>query len=261
MSTSAEAIALLDSPARRELYNLLAALPPVPSAEAAASRERGLTASELADRLGVHVTTARFHLDQLLEAGLLTSHDERGQVGRPKRRYAVAPGPAEVRTSEAYRVLEGMLDDALDHDSAVMAEDMGRAWFEANRATILGDANLGDQPAPAANRGEWFSKLGHVLDVLDRWGYAPEVQTSHAGHCADLQLHSCPFREVAETNPGVACATHKGVVIATLEALGEGAAKVRLQPFAEPDLCIAHICNRTDLTHPTDLPHPKGMDS
>jgi hypothetical protein len=60
-SSAPPPLSLLDSPVRRRMVDLLAE---VTGAGDAAAR-RGMTAAEVASQLGLHTTTARFHLDQL----------------------------------------------------------------------------------------------------------------------------------------------------------------------------------------------------
>ena len=51
-----------------------------------------LAAADLSSALELHVTTVRFHLDQLEQAGVLRSDRERRRaVGRPRKVYDVAP--------------------------------------------------------------------------------------------------------------------------------------------------------------------------
>src|SRR5262249_60336247 len=56
-----------------------------------------LTATELAERLGLHANTVRLHLERLREAGLVDVEAvHRGTVGRPQHVYSLAagaPGP------------------------------------------------------------------------------------------------------------------------------------------------------------------------
>ena len=74
---SHNAAALLASPVRRRLVDALA------NADGGATTP-GLTAAELGSQVGLHVTTVRFHLDQLVAAGLVESAVRReGGAGRP----------------------------------------------------------------------------------------------------------------------------------------------------------------------------------
>ncbi|WP_165823280.1 helix-turn-helix domain-containing protein, partial [Micromonospora globispora] len=50
--------------------------------------EGGMTAAEVAERTGQHLSTTRTHLDRLVEAGLLVkARASGGQAGRPAWRY------------------------------------------------------------------------------------------------------------------------------------------------------------------------------
>lgn len=250
------ALAVLASPVRRDILDLLANLPRVPTATEPMTRARGLTAAELGERLDLHVTTARFHLDQLIDVGLVSGHDERGHVGRPKRRYAASPGPLPaVAGTESYSKLSSVLAEALSDGTPATAEQAGRHWLEANAAALF---DTGQAP-PARNRSQWFSKIGLLLDVLDDWGYAPELTTTNAGHTAELQLHHCPLRDLVDTNPDVACGVHRGIIQGTLEALGEGDAELKLTPLTSPDVCLARITTRHNLAHRP--PATKGPSS
>src|SRR5258708_34439612 len=58
-----------------------------------ASSTSALTATELAERLGLHANTVRLHLERLREAGLADVEPvHRGTVGRPQHVYSPAPG-------------------------------------------------------------------------------------------------------------------------------------------------------------------------
>ena len=72
------AAALLASPVRRKIVDALAL------ADGDADTP-GFTAAELGAEVGLHVTTVRFHLDQLVAAGLVESAVRReGGAGRPR---------------------------------------------------------------------------------------------------------------------------------------------------------------------------------
>ncbi len=79
---------LLASPVRRRIVARLA------ESRIAPGREHGgLSAAELAADLGLHVTTVRFHLDQLLAAELVTAGTEhREGAGRPRKVFRLPPG-------------------------------------------------------------------------------------------------------------------------------------------------------------------------
>ena len=248
-----QALEALSSPVRRDLLDALANLPVLAPA-GQPNRTRGLTAAALAQRVDLHVTTVRFHLDRLAQAGLVESHDERLGVGRPRRHWTARQGHFdELQRADSYHLLAAVLADAMAAGDAPTAEEAGRRWAVGHAGELLGEEST--TTPPARTPGTWLAKVGAVVDVLDRYGYAPSVTTEDAGRTACLRLHRCPLRELAASNPAVACGVHRGIIAGTLEALGEPGAGVRLAPFVEPDLCIARVTTPTPFH---DRPHPSS---
>lgn len=235
---------VLASPVRRAILDALANLPHLAAANEP-NRSSGLTAAHLAERLDLHVTTVRFHLERLERAGLIISRDERGGVGRPRRHYTAHPGRlAEVTATDAYRLLAEVLTGAMASGTPDAAE-AGRRWALDHAVELTGYAPVPGSEHPARTPGTWLAKVGAVVDVLDRWGYQPSVTTIDAGRTAQLCLHHCPLRQLALDNPAVACGVHRGVIQGTLEALGERDTLVSLVPFVESDLCVAEVSTTT----------------
>src|SRR4051794_6970242 len=84
--------ALLVSPVRSAILDALEA-----------GGAAGVSAQELAAHLDLHVTTIRFHLDQLIPAGLVSTAVERPHgAGRPRKLYALAPGAAPAVSAPAW---------------------------------------------------------------------------------------------------------------------------------------------------------------
>lgn len=250
MLRDTQGMTLLSSPVRRDILDILANLPLAPTPDAPHTRRQGLTASELGERLELHVTTIRFHVDQLLEAGLLLAHDVRLGVGRPRRHYAVHPGTLEdVPRPDSYRVLAELLADTLaeQHSEGIplSAEEAAERWVRRNAATVF-PASLSREPATTA--GQFLAKVGALVDLLGRWGYCPNVRTRDAGHTAEIRITVCPLRELAHHNPAVACGVHRGLLHATMNSLGEPGAEIGLTPFVEPDLCVARITSHAHFT-------------
>jgi predicted ArsR family transcriptional regulator len=201
--------AALASPARRRVLETLR--------EAAAPRD----AAAIGQHLGLHVTTARFHLDQLVAAGLAerVAGAERRR-GRPRMLYAPA---GVVRDDDArIRLIEVLADTlARDDDGARRAVRAGERWGETYPHPDAHD------PAPG------------LVAALDRLGFGPE--RAGAGTDATIRLHACPFREAARTHPEVVCSVHRGLV----ERLLEGTDAVgRLVPFVAPELCVVELSRR-----------------
>jgi len=83
------------------------------------------------------------------------------------------------------------------------------------------------------------ASIDHLLGVLDELGFAPERRESDGQQ--QLGLRHCPFLEVAETRTSVVCPIHLGVMQGALESWGAPVAVDRLDPFVEPDLCLARL--------------------
>ncbi len=245
------AIGLLASPVRRRLVDTVVARSP------GGAGEQGLTATQLTEIVGLHVSTVRFHLDQLVAAGILASAFVRpGGVGRPRKVYAPAPGSLEgtgrVEETESLRLLSGLLAQGLAGEPGSprpTPADVGRAWV---REHVSADPAA----APADTPGRWLAKVGQMIDVLEGWGYTPNLATTDEGRTATVALTRCPFIELARDNPAVVCGIHRGLIAGALEQFGEHDTEVGLQPFVEPTLCLAHIRTTAPFRRPPSKEHP-----
>lgn len=232
---------LLDSAVRRRLVERLSRSPHT------AQRPRGgHTAAELAEAFGLHVTSVRFHLDQLLTAGVLTAVQERQEgAGRPRKVYQVsAGGTAPARAEASFAALAGLLAEAWgDDDTRRSPVEVGARWARANAAQMgLDDA---DRPEPARSAGAWLGKVGRMLDLLHDWGYHPRLNTDEDGHQVDIGLVACPFLDMARANPDLVCGIHHGLIAGSFEALGEHDVDVTLTPFVTSDTCTARVVTLT----------------
>ena len=225
---------LLHSPVRRAVVEELAALRPT-------ERNVGLTALELGRKLSLHSTTIRFHVDQLVAAGMLDFYFARsGGVGRPSKCYVLrerslgesATGPSGP---EPFTMLAGVLASALSADEAdpLTPEEAGIRWV-ARRA---------QQAPPRLHDQSAQGKVGQVVELLSEWGYTPDTTVGDDG-VVDMTLRGCPFLDLAHTHPDVVCGMHRGLLHGALEAVGEAGARVSLQPFVGPDTCRAQILLR-----------------
>lgn len=236
--------ALLESPVRREIVDRLANLPTVPDES---GEFPGLTAADLAADLGLHVTTVRFHLDQLVAGQLLTSEFRAGRVGRPRKVYRFRPGPvAAVSRGDAYQALAELLAEFWNGSAdgePVTPEEAGRQWA-VSRLTPP------EELPPASTAGEWLGKVGRTVDVLARWGYTPEVRTSDLGRTVELTLVDCPFLALAQSRPELVCGVHRGLLRGAMDAVGEADTDVTLSPFVGPGRCVATITTHADFGIP-----------
>jgi predicted ArsR family transcriptional regulator len=189
-----------------------------------------LGVQEVADQTGLHPNTARFHLDALVKAGQASREPQaRPTPGRPSMAYrAVGGGPAGERR---YRLLAEMLTSLI----RVMMPEPGRAATEAGREW---GAFFTEQPAPYERLTD-DEAIDRLTAIMEDLGFAP--QPIAEGEQYQLRLHECPFREIAQRQPDVVCALHKGLMQGALAKMRVPLTATRLEPFAGPSLCIAHL--------------------
>lgn len=190
-----------------------------------ADADAPLGIAQITEATGIHPNTVRFHLDALLAADRIERvPSPPAGVGRPPLLFRAVrrmdpAGPREYRML-AEMLLQGMA--ALpDHPSR--AAETGRARGRA-LAAGLGDPAAGDA-------------VDSLVDLLDDLGFAPETQSAGTR----IALHSCPFLELAQHRPDVVCPIHLGLMQGALATWQAPVTATRLDPFVEPDLCLAHL--------------------
>ena len=256
-----EGAALLTSTVRRRIMDQLFGLSWVPDEDGSSTRRTGLSAAELGELVGLHTTTVRFHLDQLVSAGLVESRFVRQDgAGRPRKTYFAVEGRLDPDPPAGpYAVLAGLLTAALDpsEQARLSPEEAGIRWVE-RRTGGMGQAPspaAGEPDAPSARTpGAWLGKVGKVIDLLNEWGYTPQLSTDQGGHVVDVTLHDCPFLDLARTHPEVVCGVHRGLLRGALTHVGETDAQISLRPFVSERTCLASLSSRTPFT-PTGESH------
>jgi predicted ArsR family transcriptional regulator len=187
-----------------------------------------LTVAEVAQRTGLHVNTARFHLDALVADRLAErSIEHRDTPGRPRVLYS---SNADAGQPRSFALLAEMLTGLVAslEGGAPGAVTTGRAWGR----------HLVDRPAPS-ERLDADAALQRLNAVLDGIGFAPDIRNDTQG--AEVRLHHCPFREVAVRHTDVVCALHLGLMQGALEELRAPVTAVSLEPFVTPTLCVGRL--------------------
>jgi predicted ArsR family transcriptional regulator len=190
----------------------------------------GLDVRALARRLALHENTVRWHLGLLADAGLVVSSPAaNGKPGRPRMLYAVRPGAQEAAGRDEHRLLATILTGAVAElsDGERRAEEAGRAWGRY----------LVRRPSPL-DRVTDEQAVDELTRLLDEEGFAAEA------HGREIHMRRCPFHELAETNPGVVCSIHRGLLSGALDELASGLEVDGLDVFVRPDLCVARLGER-----------------
>ncbi|MFB6889076.1 helix-turn-helix transcriptional regulator [Kitasatospora sp. NPDC056327] len=210
-----DAIALLQDPVRRRLYEYVVA------------QGREVGRNEAAEATGVARTLAAHHLDRLAGAGLLESGSRRltGRsgpgAGRPAKVYTRTPAERSVSLpARDYRTAAELLAEAAEEaglDAGLCAAARRRG--EALRGT---DAPCGD--------------LGAALAALTARGYEPHLEEGGGGTRA-VRMRNCPFHAVAERFPPLVC----GMNLALLEGLLGTGGPLRARMDARPGACCVVV--------------------
>lgn len=187
-----------------------------------------LTIPQIADELGVHPNTVRFHLDTLVTEGRVERVEpDRGRPGRPPLMFRAVRG-MDPGGTRRYRVLAEILTSALagDRNASAKALEAGQAW--ARRVTGP------TRKAPGAQQS-----INRLVELLDELGFAPQRRTAHGQ--PQIGLRHCPFLELAQDRSAVVCPIHLGLMQGALATWSAPVTVDRLDPFVEPDLCLAHL--------------------
>jgi predicted ArsR family transcriptional regulator len=215
-------LGVLADPVRRALYRFVAEHPDPVSRDQAA------------DGVEVARHTAKFHLDRLVEEGLLVAEFKRltGRsgpgAGRPAKVYRRAAKEVTVSVpSRRYDLAGQVLADAVERTLAGSPMDEALDDAARNAARIVVEAS-----PPKAG-----SELGRVRDVLADYGYEPR---SEGG---ELVLGNCPFDRLASDHRGVVCGLNHafiGAVVDRLECPG-----VKVDPVVPGEmLCCVRVSPR-----------------
>jgi predicted ArsR family transcriptional regulator len=190
--------------------------------------DRPLSVAEVAKSMDVHVNTARFHLDGLVEDGLAERTSEsRDTRGRPRILYTSEGTPPGPRSYEFLaEMLTGLVSALGEGDSATV--ELGKRWGR----------HLIERPAPS-ERIDATEAVARLDNLLQQVGFQPG--TSPTGENFEVRLHHCPFREVAQKHTDVVCAIHLGLMQGALDELGGSIAATSLEPFVSPRMCVAHL--------------------
>ncbi len=207
----------LASPTRARILELLA------------ERPSGLDAAPLAAALSLHVNTVRSHLAVLEHAGLVTSGPEERHVrGRPRVIYrATDDGDPHA---DGYRLLASVLAGTVAagcDDPGLLAERAGQGLGEQLAATTA---------AVTSDAGEGVFE--RTVALFDELGFAPHRDPEEP---ARIELHACPFRELAADHTEVVCGVHRGILKGALAEGGASTQGVELSPFVTSTMCIARL--------------------
>ena len=210
-----ETLALLDEPVRRKLYLHVA------ESGGEVSRDQAARATKVSRAL------AAFHLDRLVEAGLLETTFRRltGRTGpgagRPAKLYRRASVQLDVSVPERrYEMAAHILARALaalpPEDARALLRKAARDW--GRRLATDADA------APGAKRTG--PALARAARALRTCGFAPR-----RGRDGGLVLGNCPFDALARERREMVCGMNLALVEGLVDGLDLEGVRARLDPL------------------------------
>src|SRR5271165_868727 len=212
--TDLAALSSLDDPVRRRLY------------EVVRERAEPVGRDEAAAAGGVCRALAVYHLDKLVETGLVTASYQRPPgrsgpgAGRPaklytraEREFAVPVPPREYELA-ARLLVEVVESDPSGQSRAALVEAARRLGAELGGRLRAGGTGLDEALA------------GH--------GYEPRH-----GDDGAIRLRNCPFHQLAEQHRDVVCGMNLGLIEGILTGLGVDGLRPSLDP--RPGQCCVAI--------------------
>ncbi len=212
-----DALALLDEPVRRALYDWVV------------DQDRPVGREEAAKALHITRALATFHLDRLEHAGLLDAG---------YRRLTGKVGPGAGRPARVYW--------RADREFAVSLPDRRYERAAQLFASVLEEIGSGSVPMPleqaARDLGERLARrsrrrtpTGRLVAALEDGGYEPVTEAD-----GTIRLRNCPFHALANEHRPLVCGTN----LAMAEGLVRGAHADDLRPVldARPGgCCVAFV--------------------
>ncbi|MEW6471356.1 MAG: transcriptional regulator [Actinomycetota bacterium] len=221
VASQISAIAALNEPIRRDLFAYIV------------ERPEAVGRDEAAGALGITRELAAFHLDKLLEQGLLDVEYRRisGRsgpgAGRPAKLYRPSGRQVQVILPERrYDLAARLMAEALDdpgRDPALAVDRAARRFGE----TIGAEArrHLGRRPSTSR-------LLERACVVLRDYGFEP-VRIN-----GEIRLRNCPFDTIAKDHPALVCGMNLALAQGLVAGLGAEGIDVRLDPMPG-SCCVA----------------------
>jgi predicted ArsR family transcriptional regulator len=236
------AIAALADPLRSRLYQLVR------------DAGRQVTRDEAAEAAGISRSLAAFHLDKLVDRGLLTFEYARPEgrtgpgAGRPSKVYE--PSGIEVQVSipeRQYDVIGKLLVDSILAEPGQAARSEVAAKVAAGEGRRIGEGVRREHRMrpPGTERA-----LAATADILRERGYEP-----YPAEDGSLRLRSCPFHQVARHAPELVCRMNREFIQGIVRGIGNQTVEAALEPT--PGQCCVVL--RAGPRERASTPPPAGQ--
>lgn len=217
------AVAILHDDLRRSMYSFVRRV------------RRPVTREEAAASVGISRKLAGFHLDKLVDVGLLTARYAavEHKVGRAPKVYE--PTDADIRVTIPQRqpemLAEILLDAVLTASAAEPASDI------ALRAATERGREIGTAARARTRPGRLGVEraLTLVVRVLESHGFEPVREGSRR-----VRLRTCPFHPQVTKAPELVCGIHRAVLAGVLDGMDATTVQAVLTPRAGE--CCVELC-------------------
>jgi predicted ArsR family transcriptional regulator len=204
--TSVRAAATLEDVTRRRIHAFVR------------SQGRPVSREEVAEEIGISRKLAAFHLEKLLDRGLLVAHYARppGRSGPGAGRTAKMYEPSDLQVDVSipgrrYDLVGELLVDAIEEARAGEPTRQAALRMARERGAAIGEelrrAEVPRRPGPERT-------LSIAAKTLDAYGFEPFRDGD------DLALRNCPFQTLARRAPDLVCEMNRAFLEGVVRGLG-----------------------------------------
>jgi predicted ArsR family transcriptional regulator len=219
------ALASLTDGKRLQLFEFVAASP------------RAVNRDEAARAAGIPRSTASFHLDRLVQDGLLAVefHKPPGKTG-----------PGSGRPAKVYRTAAGEIGASVPDRNYDLAGELLAAAIE--RSQVTGASAEEALREIAFHKGRELAEGAESLEgFLAGTGYRPEADGE-----GGFLLPNCPFHRLSRTHAGVVCSMNGAFLRGA--AVGSGSSEERVAGADMREYCCARIVPEGQAAEPAARP-------
>lgn len=181
-------------------------------------RREPVSVNQVADAFSIHRNAAKFHLDKLLECGLLQAEFKRVNgrsgpgAGRPSKLYSSTSVEVSFSIPERrYELLAQLLLRALTSGESL--EAVGYAFGRQLAVDFKKDVQCEDP-------------MDCVRSLLSQLGFEPTVETDADG-ATWITTENCPFGKVALESDVQVCGLDHAMIRGIMETFADGEVAVR----------------------------------
>ena len=181
-------------------------------------QHKSVTVQEIADTFDIHPNVARLHLTKLEDVHMLISDTQKtGRGGRPSRLYRLSDEVISIQFPfRDYQLLASIALESLSK----LGEKGQSALYETGR-------KFGKQAAEAYITKQQISlqsldmqaKIELLREVALAQGIDPVVEWIEPIQEIRLEIHNCPFKEIAKLAHHQVCHMHQEIIVGMLHII------------------------------------------